>query len=520
MALLAELLATPYLAQALCVAVLVLFVSSFWQDLTDEIPYSRIPLVGKRWWDLSNKKAKARFTEAARALIAEGFAKGTSVFQVMATTRPLIVLHPKYVDEIKSHPHLDFELATKKNFFEDRIAGFEAFHPAGASRVILDTVRIKLTQALGSLTIPLSIESAATLKGTFPPSNGTVSSLPTNTTYHNVHADWFHLTEWTTYNFSQKVPYMIARLSTLVFMGESVCRDPAWLDVSVNYTIDAFLAARALRMWPSVLRPLVHWFMPSCQKLRQHFAVARAIVAREIENRTLAKQVQLGSGGAPRRADALDWLDELSTAYGSVSDQPREQVGLALAAIHTTSNLLTNVVYDLAAYPEYVEPLREEIKAVLIEDGSLKKTSLLKLKLLDSVIKESQRINPVSIVSMNRVALSPIPLSDGTLIPAGATIAVSAHINEDDTVYPNASSYDGFRFYKKRQEPGHEHRHQLVTTTSDNFSFGHGRHACPGRFFAANETKILLVHLLLNPSDTIYTSHGIIQASAYSGIAQ
>lgn len=329
---------------------------------------------------------------------------------------------------------------------------------------------------------------------------------------------------------------MVARLSTLVFMGETVCRDPAWLDVSVNYTIDSFLAARALRMWPSVLRPLVHWFMPSCQKLRQHFVVARNIVAREIENRTLAKQGQLGSGGAPRRADALDWLDELSTAYGSVSDRPREQVGLALAAIHTTSNLLTNVVYDLAAYPEYVEPLREEIKAVLAEDGLLKKTSLLKLKLMDSVIKESQRINPVSIgmlrprtffhpfpihffylmstqyslykinqlthsisstVSMNRVALSPIPLSDGTLIPAGATIAVSAHINEDETVYPNASTYDGFRFYKKRQEPGHEHRHQLVTTTSENFGFGHGRHACPGRFFAANETKILLVHLLL-----------------------
>ena len=80
-----------------------------------------------------------------------------------------------------------------------------------------------------------------------------------------------------------------------------------------------------------------------------------------------------------------------------MSDPSREQVGLALAAIHTTSNLITNVVYDLAAYPEYIEPLREEIKAVLAEDGSLMKTSLLKLKLMDSVIKESQRINPVSI---------------------------------------------------------------------------------------------------------------------------
>ncbi|CEJ61823.1 hypothetical protein PMG11_10340 [Penicillium brasilianum] len=149
MALLTELLATPYLVQGLCVAVILLFVSSFWQDLSDEIPYGRVPLVGKEWRDLSNKKAKTRFAGAARALIEEGFAKSTGIFQVMATTRPLIVLHPKYVDEIKSHPHLSFELATKKNFFEDRIAGFEAFHPAGASSVILDTVRIKLTQALG-----------------------------------------------------------------------------------------------------------------------------------------------------------------------------------------------------------------------------------------------------------------------------------------------------------------------------------------------------------------------------------
>ncbi|KAI7784792.1 cytochrome p450 [Diaporthe eres] len=27
--------------------------------------------------------------------------------------------------------------------------------------------------------------------------------------------------------------------------------------------------------------------------------------------------------------------------------------------------------------------------------------------------------------------------------------------------------------------------------------FGHGAHACPGRFFAANEVKIALAHLLM-----------------------
>ena len=35
-------------------------------------------------------------------------------------------------------------------------------------------------------------------------------------------------------------------------------------------------------------------------------------------------------------------------------------------------------------------------------------------------------------------------------------------------------------------------------TEPDNLVFGHGIHACPGRFFAVNETKLLLAELILN----------------------
>lgn len=96
-------------------------------------------------------------------------------------------------------------------------------------------------------------------------------------------------------------------------------------------------------------------------------------------------------------SDALDWFKEVSEGLGANYDMTGGQVGLSLAAIHTTSNLLTNIMYDLAAYPEYIQALRDEIAAVIAEDGTLKKTSLLKLKLMDSVMKESQRTNPVSL---------------------------------------------------------------------------------------------------------------------------
>lgn len=183
---------------------------------------------------------------------------------------------------------------------------------------------------------------------------------------------------------------MVARVSSFIFLGEKVCRDKGWINVSVNYVIDAFIAARDLRLWPSVLQPLVHWFLPRTKAIREHIRVARRIIDEELEERN-----RLGEKGeAERRPDALDWMRQI--AAKQPLDITRAQIGLSLAAIHTTSNLATNVLYDLAAYPEYVQALRDEIKAVLEEDGVLKKSSLTKMKLMDSVLKESQRMNPVS----------------------------------------------------------------------------------------------------------------------------
>lgn len=187
---------------------------------------------------------------------------------------------------------------------------------------------------------------------------------------------------------------MVARLSSLVFLGEKSCHDKEWLEVSVNYTIDSFVAARELRQWPSVLRPIVHWFLPSVQRARKHMKVGRQIVAREIAKRGLVVG-KIPEKVQDRQSDALDWSHEI--AAGRSFDPTLIQVGLSLAAIHTTSNLLTNVMYDLAAYRDYFEPLRKEIKDVMEEDGVIQKTSLTKLKLMDSVLKETQRVNPVSI---------------------------------------------------------------------------------------------------------------------------
>ena len=75
MAVITELLNSPYVVQSVCVALVAVFITSFWADIANEIPHRHIPLVGKTWWELTNKKARQRFTQSSRQLITEGFAK-------------------------------------------------------------------------------------------------------------------------------------------------------------------------------------------------------------------------------------------------------------------------------------------------------------------------------------------------------------------------------------------------------------------------------------------------------------
>ena len=97
---------------------------------------------------------------------------------------------------------------------------------------------------------------------------------------------------------------------------------------------------------------------------------------------------------------------------------------------------------------------------------------------------------------MHRAVTSSFQLSDGTVLPKGARIVVAPrHIDPD--VYVDPLKFDPARYLREREKPGQNNAWQHVTTSAQHMGFGHGQHACPGRFFASNEIKIALAHLLL-----------------------
>ena len=143
-----------------------------------------------------------------------------------------------------------------------------------------------------------------------------------------------------------------------------------------------------------------------------------------------------------------------------------------------------NRLYDLVGYcPEVIPQLREEIESVqAAHNGIINTEALYKMKLLDSVMRESQRLNPTNVMRMQRCVLQSFQLSDGTTIPAGVDIAVPAlPVNLDESKYPDPDRFDPYRFVHLRsglkEDPiGYVSReqYQFISVTKENMAFGFG----------------------------------------------
>ena len=99
------------------------------------------------------------------------------------------------------------------------------------------------------------------------------------------------------------------------------------------------------------------------------------------------------------------------------------------------------------------------------------------------------------------MALTSLTLKDGTHIPKGSRIAWAGyHHANDPAVVSNPHDFDPMRSYRKRHADGGKNMSRFTAgqTNSSSLSFGYGGQACPGRYFAVSETKMVLARLLLD----------------------
>lgn len=153
----------------------------------------------------------------------------------------------------------------------------------------------------------------------------------------------------------------------------------------------------------------------------------------------------------------------------------------------------------------------------MVELHGWSKESLEQMEVLDSFIKETQRLRPLGLSKRYNVSLLETAIltsrctglagsmratlrdflfSDGTLIPMGETLSVdilAAH--HDENAYKDPQRFDPLRFVKMKAEDGTDSR-RFEMTSLGTLNFGQGKHACPGRWFVAAQIKMMLAYIV------------------------
>ncbi|CCM00875.1 uncharacterized protein FIBRA_02921 [Fibroporia radiculosa] len=458
-------------AAILCALLLIAFVRAVVQRKTD--PIYRIPTVGGSSAPLLSYRTAFNFLLHAKHLIQEGYSK-YPIFKVAMFNQWIVVVSGAELnEELRRIPDEDM------SFFEAAEELVQAKYTIAPERheSHLTAIRNQLTRNI-SLVLPDMIDEITTTLKELVPAKGDGKS-PWN--------------KWVAVPALESVRSIVMRTTNRIFVGLPLCRDPEYIEIVTTYLDGVMKGCAILFLLPGFLKPFVGPILPWVKRsIRRLYPVLAPTVKERIRQLEEHKKTSedltmwtLEEMADFKQRDPIEILTQCTLSSNAV-------------ALHTTSLTMAHALYDLAAHPEYIKPLREEIESAIKQEGWTK-AAMGKMWKVDSFLKESSRVHGVTVFSLMRKAVRDLTLSNGTSIPAGCFVtATTTSTHMDGELYDRPEAFEPFRFSDKRAQENEKTKNHFVTTSSGFLLFGHGKHACPGRFFAASQLKLILIITVLS----------------------
>ncbi|KAF2649957.1 cytochrome P450 [Lophiostoma macrostomum CBS 122681] len=415
---------------------------------------SRIPRIGPKPGFLGNT-TKSYFFQHSQEMIEEGYAKRflykDGLYSLWTTDMDRVVVSHKFMKDFMPLPRSTVRLTASR-----RHAGpYTGLDIAEESSLQFEVCAGQLSQSIGTLARPVLDEISYCMNEKLRTVNKT--------------GDSYALAVF---------PLMIELVTSgvaRVFVGPELC-PKVTSDLQAHYRI---------------FHPLVAPFLESYRSIKSRFSLARQLLTPLIEERRLSND--------GKYQDMMQWLIDSAKGKDAETDRlVRRMLFLNMAAIHTTAEVSAIVLMELCHRPECIVMIREEIREATNNGRDISLASLKKLKKTDSFIRESHRLDPLGFMTFNRHLAAPVKLSNGTLLPGNTYISMAHYpAQRDPEYYPDPLTFDALRFYNLRQKEGQAERHQFTAVGPDVFNWGVGKFACPGRFWASANIKLILVELLL-----------------------
>lgn len=320
---------------------------------------------------------------------------------------------------------------------------------------------------------------------------------------------------------------IIPSITNRILVGQPVCRNLQFLKAMCSFADTVVMNSFILDIFPKIFHPILGRLV--CITNWRLWRRAHEVLRPVIEERLRAMYADPKAAANPQTwqgaEDYITWDIRQSMKEGrsdalTPEDISKRLLPIEFAAIHTTVITGHFLMIDLLSSDPtqgYIDAIREETSNALSEAGGRwTKEALQKLLRTDSAIKESMRVSTFASSLTKRKVIAPGGVTnpaEGWHVPCGAllTLPITGTHHDEKLHGDRAGQYDPFRFSRIREE--YEARSAekktaeestkvkmlgMVTTSDIYMAFGHGRHACPGRFFVAHELKIILAFLLNN----------------------
>ncbi|RWA14714.1 hypothetical protein EKO27_g325 [Xylaria grammica] len=442
------------------------------------------PVVGARFSFEPRWVTRYRFYSSGWDIIAKGNETVPSgLFTVVRPESNITIIPRKYVDELA-------------NLTDDRLASNEAIVNVGVADMMgpYTGATILLKRYLGhhAVNTKLTPQLHMLVEHIQEELEITASEDPLNITE-----------EWSEHRLSPYIYRLMARITSRLFLGVPICRDKKWLQLQLDLVMAIFQTILLMRNYPRFTHPLLGAVIPARKRLNKCMEELHEFLEPLIEERMAIdakynSRGQMTSDKYEKPNDVMQWMMDIATDEEYTPDNLANRfVYTIMGSIRSVVEVVMNCLYELVERPEYIEPIREEMRQVLAEDGGWGKRSASRMLKTDSFIKEISRHYPPSALAFRRITKQKIVLHDGLVLPKDTYVCIATTSLAQDDV-PDPHEFDGFRYFNERMS--HKvgaSRYDYASTDSTHIGFGHGRNACPGRFAASLESKMLLAHIIL-----------------------
>ena len=261
-------------------------------------------------------------------------------------------------------------------------------------------------------------------------------------------------------NLYSSMQELVASTNASAFVGRDLGTNGKWIRLVERLPMAVAIPSILVSYVPIPLRPLVEpvlfmpalWVRTSMKKLLTPIVKADMQEYENSEN----KKALLG----PREKGKVQMTGWLMSRYRDPSKKKdvqtilNDHIATIFESTPSTAGALFFIMGELAADPKLADILRQELLDVA-PDGQLPQTHLNELRKLDSVMRESTRVNPFSYRKVSNK--SPRPCARKLILDYSRSVPQTPHTHQTFR-RPRAPS----RNHHLRRRAPHQHFHQTL----------------------------------------------------------